>query len=154
MSVRLMTEADIPAALNLLEQLGDKLTQLEVKRRLSLVMSSDDHRVWVFETNGRVAAMLHAFFRPALDEPPEVVVQALVVEESFRSNGIGEALMRAAEEWGRLHGSGSVSLYSHSRRKDAHRFYERLGYMKIATSDLMGTSLPQTIEAIVGGSTR
>jgi GNAT superfamily N-acetyltransferase len=136
-----MTEADIPAALTLLEQLGYEISQLEVKRRLSLVTTSDDHRVWVFETDSRVVAMLHAFFRPALDKPPEVVVQSLVVEESLRSNGIGEALMFVAEDWGGLHGSDSVSLYSHSRRQDAHRFYERLGYVRIAASNLMAKSL-------------
>jgi GNAT superfamily N-acetyltransferase len=85
--------------------------------------------------------LLHAFFRPALDKPPEVVVQALVVDGAQRSKGVGEALMKVAEQWARENGSATVSLYSGARRADAHRFYERLGYARTGASNLMRKTL-------------
>src|SRR5262249_55464799 len=102
MQVRPIGDDDIPTATILLAQLGYKMPTAEVARRLRLVLDDPGHRVWVSEQDGRVVGLLHAFFRPALDKPPEVMVQALVVEASQRSKGIGERLMAEAEAWARV----------------------------------------------------
>jgi len=137
MKVRPISSDDIPAATGLLGQLGYDMAPTETARRLDIVLHDPGHRVWVCERDGSVVGLLHAFFRPALDKAPEVMVQALVVEASQRSQGIGERLMEQAEAWARSYPSASVSLYSGSARKDAHRFYARIGYTRIATSELM-----------------
>jgi GNAT superfamily N-acetyltransferase len=141
MKVRPISDGDIGAATTLLGQLGYEMPTAEAARRLNLVLGDPGHRVWVCEQDGRVVGLLHAFFRPALDKPPEVMVQALVVEASQRSKGIGERLMAEAEAWARSYPSASVSLYSGSARKDAHRFYARIGYARAATSELMRKQL-------------
>jgi GNAT superfamily N-acetyltransferase len=141
MKVRPISSDDIPAATSLLGQLGYEMPPVEVARRLKIVLHDGGHRVWVCELDGRVVGLLHAFYRPALDKTPEVMVQALVVEASQRSKGIGERLMAEAESWAHSHGSGSVALYSGSARKDAHRFYARIGYAHAATSELMRKQL-------------
>jgi GNAT superfamily N-acetyltransferase len=141
MVIRPIAEADIPVATVLLEQLGYAMSEAEAARRLAVVRLAAGHRVWVAEEGGRVVGLLHAFFRPALDKPPEVMVQALVIDAAQRSKGIGEALMGIAEQWARASGSATVSLYSGSQRADAHRFYERLGYARTGTSNLMRKAL-------------
>jgi GNAT superfamily N-acetyltransferase len=141
MKVRPISGDDIGAATMLLGQLGYEMPPAEAARRLDIVLRDGCHRVWVCEQDGRVVGLLHAFFRPALEKPPEVIVEALVVEASQRSKGIGERLMAEAESWARSYGSGSVSLYSGSARKDAHRFYARIGYARAATSELMRKQL-------------
>jgi GNAT superfamily N-acetyltransferase len=141
MQVRPISDDDIPAATNLLAQLGYEMPPAETARRLKLVLGDPGHRVWVSEQDGRVVGLLHAFFRPALDKPPEVMVQALVVEASQRSKRIGERLMEEAESWARSYPNAAVSLYSGSARKDAHRFYARIGYARAATSELMRKQL-------------
>jgi GNAT superfamily N-acetyltransferase len=138
MAVRTIAESDIPAATVLIGQLGYEMPLGEFARRLTAVRAQGDHRVWVYDDGGRVVGLLHAFFRPALDKPPEVMVQALVTEAEQRSKGIGEALMRVAEVWAREKGCTSVALYSRVDRDRAHRFYERLGYEKKAASALLG----------------
>jgi len=134
MFVRGIDSADVAAAAGLLAQLGYPMSAAEVARRLGLVGAADGHRVWVAEDGGQVVGLLHAFFRPALEKPPEVVVQALVVDANRRSQGIGEQLMQVAEAWAREVGSATVSLYSGVQRADTHRFYERLGYARIGPS--------------------
>jgi GNAT superfamily N-acetyltransferase len=134
MVVRPIAEPDLAAATALLEQLGYPMSAAEVNRRLKIVCAAPGHRVWVADNGGHVAGLLHAFFRPALDKPPEVVVQALVVDATRRSQRIGERLMQVAEQWARETSSATVSLYSGVQRTDTHRFYERLGYMKIGPS--------------------
>ena len=54
-------------------------------------------------------------------------IEDLAVAPDSRSAGIGAALMRAAREWGRERGATHIELDSGIRRRDAHRFYERLG---------------------------
>ncbi|MDQ8726731.1 GNAT family N-acetyltransferase [Bradyrhizobium sp. LHD-71] len=134
MAVRTIADSDIAAATVLIAQLGYEMPQAELVRRLTAVLGQADHRVWVYDDGGIVIGLLHAFFRPALDKPPEVMVQALVIEASQRSRGVGEALMQAAEAWAREKDCTSVALYSHVDRDRAHRFYERLGYEKKATA--------------------
>jgi GNAT superfamily N-acetyltransferase len=141
MVVRPIAGTDIPAATGLLEQLGYPMGETEAARRLDIVQRADGHRVWIAENGRQVLGLLHAFFRPALDKPPEVVVQALVVDGAQRSKGVGEALMKVAEQWARENGSATVSLYSGARRADAHRFYERLGYARTGASNLMRKTL-------------
>ncbi|HZU90798.1 MAG TPA: GNAT family N-acetyltransferase, partial [Stellaceae bacterium] len=74
--------------------------------------------------------------RPAFDKPPEVVVQAIVVDAAGRGRGIGKSLMAAAEDWAAGRGYDSVSLYSRTARAAAHAFYAALGYEPVATSHL------------------
>jgi GNAT superfamily N-acetyltransferase len=137
MAARTIAESDIPAATTLIGQLGYEMPQAELARRLTAVLAQQDHRVWVYDDGGNVVGLLHAFFRPALDKPPEVMVQALVIEASQRSRGVGEALMHVAEGWARERGCTSVALYSRVDRDRAHRFYERLGYEnKVASAQL------------------
>jgi GNAT superfamily N-acetyltransferase len=137
MAVRTITSSDVPAATTLIDQLGYPMPEQEIARRLTAVLANPEHRVWVYEDAGKVVGLLHAFFRPALDKPPEVMVQALVTDTTQRSKGVGEALMQVAETWAREQGCQSVALYSRVDRDRAHRFYERLGYeKKLASAQL------------------
>jgi GNAT superfamily N-acetyltransferase len=142
MAVRTIAESDIPAATMLIGQLGYDMAQPELARRLTAVLAQADHNVWVYDDGGEVVGLLHAFYRPALDKPPEVIVQALVTEASQRSKGVGEALMQVAEDWARKKGCASVALYSRVDRERAHRFYERLGYEQKAASAQLRKELP------------
>ena len=55
-------------------------------------------------------------------------ITALVVDAAVRRQGIGRALVAAAEETLARAGCGLLEITSHLRRVDAHAFYERLGY--------------------------
>jgi len=79
---------------------------------------------------------MHLYVRPAFDKPPEVIVQAIVIDADSRNRGIGKTLMAAAEGWASERGYRSVALYSNVSRDDAHSFYNALGYRLVATSRL------------------
>jgi GNAT superfamily N-acetyltransferase len=133
-SIRRMTPQDVAVAQHLLAQLGYPLDTAEVQRRYDAVTRSADHAVMVGEEDGRVIALCHLYARPALDKPPEAVVQALVVDLTVRNTGVGKIMMAAAEAWAEDRGFRSVALGSHVSRSDAHAFYESLGYRNAATS--------------------
>lgn len=54
----------------------------------------------------------------------------LIVKEKYRNLHIGEQLLNYAEHKGKELQLEEISLSSGMKRKDAHRFYERHGYIK------------------------
>jgi GNAT superfamily N-acetyltransferase len=135
-SVRLrpMTGGDIAQSVPLLAQLGYELSAEELARRFAAVTASLDHSLVVAEAEGRVVGLLHVFARPAIENPREAVVQAIVVDLARRRSGIGMALMAEAERWGREHECRSVMLSSNVAPAPAHAFYAALGCHIAATS--------------------
>ena len=138
-SVRLrsITSDDVPGCLGLLAQLGYQMTLEEAMRRVGEVISAPDHSALVAETAGRIVGLLHVFARPAIENPREAVVQAIVVDETFRRAGIGRTLMAEAERWGRKRDCRSVVLSSNVTRAPAHAFYAALGYRVSATAYIL-----------------
>jgi GNAT superfamily N-acetyltransferase len=135
-SIRPMAVEDRPAARALLSQLGYPLGPEEFARRHGLVMAAPEHGVLVAEDGGWLVGLCHVYARPALDKPPEAVVQALVVDGASRGRGVGRAMMAAAEGWAAERGFRSVALASNVVRAEAHAFYEGIGYRREATSHL------------------
>jgi GNAT superfamily N-acetyltransferase len=87
--------------------------------------------VYVAAIEGRVVgtfqltAIRHLTYRGGL----VAVVESVHVASDMRRRGIGEAMMRFAIEEARRRGCHRVQLTSNKRRRDAHRFYERLGFV-------------------------
>ena len=57
-------------------------------------------------------------------------IEVVHVTEPMRNHGIGGEMMRWALARCREKGCGMVQLTSNKKRTDAHRFYERLGFLK------------------------
>jgi GNAT superfamily N-acetyltransferase len=127
---------------SLLTQLGYEMIEAELERRFDEVSPAPEHSLLVAETAGRVVGLMHVFARPALENPKEAVIQAIVVDEGFRGTGVGRHLMAAAEQWGSERGCRSVVLSSSIARAPAHNFYAALGYRISATSLVLRKELP------------
>jgi len=56
-------------------------------------------------------------------------IEAVRVQETHRSTGLGAAMMEWAIDDARRRGCALVQLTSDKARVDAHRFYERLGFI-------------------------
>jgi GNAT superfamily N-acetyltransferase len=57
------------------------------------------------------------------------LVSAVRIASSLRGQGLGEILMQWAMDEARARGCRQMELLSHASRTDAHRFYERLGFV-------------------------
>ena len=132
--LRGMTAEDAAAAVPLLAQLGYEMSPHEASRRVRDVLAMPDHALLVAEIAGRIAGLLHVFVRPAVENPREAVVEALVVAEDCRRVGVGRRLMEEAERWGAERDCRSVALSSNIVREPAHAFYAALGYRVAATA--------------------
>ena len=57
------------------------------------------------------------------------LIEGVRIHSAERGKGLGERLIRHAIDLARVEGCGLVQLTSDSSRLDAHRFYERLGFV-------------------------
>ena len=61
-------------------------------------------------------------------------IEDVVVDESMRGRGIGEALVRAAVKRAQEEGAKTVDLTSRPSRESANRLYQRCGFEKRETN--------------------
>ncbi|HYY53405.1 MAG TPA: GNAT family N-acetyltransferase [Myxococcales bacterium] len=98
---------------------------------------------YVAEVDGRiVGTFMLTFIRHLLRQGALVAqIEAVRVDASERGRGYGAEMMRWAIDAARRRGCSRMQLTSNKSRRDAHRFYERLGFrathegMKLALDD-------------------
>lgn len=85
----------------------------------------------VGERAGRVVATMQLTFIPGLSRRGtwRAQIEGVRVASDERGAGHGERLMRWATDRARDQGCALVQLTSDVRRPEAHRFYERLGFV-------------------------
>ena len=62
------------------------------------------------------------------------IIEDVIVDNSARGQGIGEALMKRAIEVAREKGANNISLTSNPMRESANRLYMRVGFKKRETN--------------------
>ena len=62
------------------------------------------------------------------------IIEDVIVDNSARGQGIGEALMKRAIEVAREKGAKNISLTSNPMREAANRLYLRIGFKKRETN--------------------
>jgi GNAT superfamily N-acetyltransferase len=94
------------------------------------ITDDPNHELIVAEISGEVIGTLHLMFLPSISYQGglRAQIESVRVDIKFRNLGIGRELMNWAIERARLRGAHMVQLTTHRTRKDAHRFYERLGF--------------------------
>ena len=65
------------------------------------------------------------------DLRPIMVIENVVSGRRFRRQGVGRAMFSAIEDWGRERQVKYAILCSGLKRKQAHSFYEAIGYSEI-----------------------
>ena len=137
MLIRDLQKSDLPSVRSLLGELGYQVDSANLAQRVLSVQSAPGHCVAVAVLDDAMVGLVHVYERPALEKPCEAVVQALVVEEGHRGEGVGGALMRTAETWARERGVETIMLHTRIDRSEAQACYAGLGYHTTATSHLM-----------------
>ena len=136
-SIRRATADDLPAILSMLanDQLGatrETLDDLTPYRAAFTEIDADSNqRLVVAERNGQVIGTLQLTLIPGLSRrgSRRGLVEAVRVHADARGLGLGGTLMRWAIDESRANGCTLVQLTSDKSRTDAHRFYERLGFV-------------------------
>ncbi|HEY0453526.1 GNAT family N-acetyltransferase [Actinophytocola sp.] len=85
----------------------------------------------VAEVGGEVVGTMQLTFIPGLSRrgATRALVEAVRVRSDQRGGGLGRRLAEWAIETARERGAAMVQLTTDASRVDAHRFYERLGFV-------------------------
>ncbi len=100
-------------------------------------LASVGGRGWVLPAAEGLAACV-GMARHDVDGEPGGELKRLYVAVGHRGRGLGAALVAHVESAIAATGGVAVALWSDSRFEDAHRLYERLGYVRTGDSRHLG----------------
>ncbi len=103
------------------------------RRYVASIMADSNAAIMVAEHKGMIIGLIQVAIQEAADLPYMVArryakISDLVVAERFQRQGVGAALMAAADEWARKHRAGSIELNVYEFNQSARDFYEQQGY--------------------------
>jgi GNAT superfamily N-acetyltransferase len=139
--IRRATAADLPRVVELLQQesLGEErredpgppLPQAYLDA-FAEIDTDPNNELIVAEVGGVVQGTFQLTIIPNMSYVGGKIaqVESVVVDAPLRGRGLGEAMMRWAIDEARRRGCFRVQLTSNKARTDAHRFYERLGFVR------------------------
>ena len=142
--------ADVPALIELIaaDQLGatrdgvrDQADLDAYEAAFEAISEDPAHLLLVAEKAGAVVGTMQLSFLPGLARRGALraQIEAVRVSASARGSGLGAAMMTWAIGESRRRGCALVQLTSDKSRTDAHRFYQRLGF--VASHEGMKLSL-------------
>jgi GNAT superfamily N-acetyltransferase len=132
--IRLALPHDWPWVASLLVELGRGVAEGTVEDPTHRMQFAGHLRqignvTLVAELDGSVVGVLDMEYHQRLgDHRPQARVHDVVVTESARGRGVGDSLLKRAEELSRKRGCFRVTLVTAGWREATHRFYERNGW--------------------------
>ena len=129
LTIRAVEMNDAAAIAQLMCELGYETTTSEMQMRLQRIANDERLRTFVAVCDGKVCGMIGALTYSSIEHNDfSGRIVALVIKSTMRRRGIGRALITLAEKDFAQRGIRRVALNTQLARKDAHKFYESLGY--------------------------
>lgn len=136
--IRRATRQDVPAIVALLaddvlgaqrEDASDPLPQ-SYYDAFDAVEANPDNAIWIAHAGGAVVGCFQLTFLPGLSRKGawRAQLEAVRVAASARGERLGERMLRFAMDLAAERGCAMMQLTTDKSRRDAHRFYERLGF--------------------------
>ncbi|MEO8756748.1 MAG: GNAT family N-acetyltransferase [Devosia sp.] len=99
---------------------------------LAAITADPNQEMLVVERDGETVGCFQLSYLPGLMRRGmwRGQIELVHVSAANQGRGIGSEMMRWALERCRERGCGMIQLTSNKKRPDAHRFYERLGFLK------------------------
>jgi ribosomal protein S18 acetylase RimI-like enzyme len=136
--IRAATRADLPAIVALLadDQLGAAREEASDPLPASYMKAFDameaqpGNELYVATIDHQVVGCLQLIVVPGLSYrgATHAQIEGVRVSSAYRNRGIGEQIVRMSIDRARALGCSMMQLSTNLSRRDAHRFYERLGF--------------------------
>jgi GNAT superfamily N-acetyltransferase len=141
MQIRRMVASDADRVAHLITQLGYPSTSEQIAQRFERIDGQSNQALFVADDEGQVVASVHVSANPYLENDASAEILGLVVADGYRSQGIGRALVSAAEAWAAALGCGVLRVRSNTIRTRAHAFYDRAGFERVKTQQCFEKNL-------------
>ncbi len=129
-----MVRTDAEAVTKLSAQLGYETMPTQLTRRFLALRQDPNNGLFVTVHDAEVVGWLHVYGVRLLETDGYTEIGGVVVDAAVRRQGVGQLLVQQAEVWTAAHSFGELRLRSGLHRREAHAFYERLGYELAKTS--------------------
>ncbi|HHV45911.1 MAG TPA: GNAT family N-acetyltransferase [Tissierellia bacterium] len=113
------------------QELGYFYPLEKVKDRIAYIIENTKDVVFVAQRGNEVIGYIHGSPYELLCSDPLVKIMGFVVKEKYRNIGVGNMLINKLECWAKEKGYSGITLTSRFERLNAHRFYEKHGYVNI-----------------------
>lgn len=102
----------------------------DYERAFAVIEASPDQTLYVAERGGEVVGTFQTMITTALTGrgSSSMIIEAVQTRSDLRGQGIGARMIGFCIDEAKRRGVRLVQLTSNVKRKDAHRFYERLGF--------------------------
>ncbi len=121
---------DADSLLSLIHQLEHFITKETLLNNLKNNFEHKDYRIFVAKENNVVIAFAELHFSHFIHEKNKRArLTSFCVDEHFRNKNIGKHFLDFLEEFCFEYNILRIELTSNIKRLDAHRFYEKNGYL-------------------------
>ena len=127
--VRVIEIADYKDIYLLNQELGYVFTIEKVKEKISYIKESTKEIILVAEKDNEVIGYIHGSPYETLYFDSLINIMGFVVKKDYRNIGVGNTLINSLEYCAKENGYIGIRLVSGYERTDAHRFYEKHGYI-------------------------
>lgn len=129
-TVRAARQTDAEALQSLYRQLVDDENVNVTPSQIRVLEEDARTRLFVCESGGEVRGtiLVSLCARAMYAGRPFAVFENLLVDEEFRGNGIGRALLREAERFCLSRNCSKMMLLSSTSRLAAHQLFEQVGF--------------------------
>jgi GNAT superfamily N-acetyltransferase len=130
-TIRSISIEDSQEVNNLSLQLGYNLFIIETKKQIEKVIATENHCAFVAVSEKRVIGWIHAFVSLAIESRPLVEIAGLVIDQQYRSHGIGNKLIERIREWTASIKINTLRVRTNTKRLQAHQFYLKNGFTEL-----------------------
>lgn len=115
----------------LLQQLGYQATPALILEKIEAMLPSPMDKIIVATVREQIIGSISIHALPLFHTAGNLGrITSMVVDERYRGNRVGSALIDAAEHWFRQVGCVKLEVTSGDHRQAAHHFYERHGFLR------------------------
>lgn len=111
------------------KELGYLYEEEKVREKIKYIIENEKDIILVAYIDNNIVGYIHGSEYELLYSDSLINILGFVVKESYRKNGIGTALINKLEGIAREKKYSGIRLVSGIERENAHRFYERNGYI-------------------------
>lgn len=133
MEVRLLEKRDLSQLAKLYEQFwGEDSDLAKMETQYDIISDENNHIILIAEINDVIVGSVMGIVCKELygDCKPFLIVENMVIDKSFRNNGIGSKMLNQLEKLAQECSCTQMILVTENDRIDACNFYEKYGFQK------------------------
>ena len=129
--IRSIREEDAGAVNQLSTQLGYSMSTGQTLANIRSVLGTTRHNAFVALHEDKIVGWIGVAEALQIESAPFNEIRGVIVDEQYRGHGIGKLLIERVKQWSRETGNKTLRLRCNMTRKEAHLFYQHLGFKEI-----------------------